>query len=441
MARINRRRFLKASGAAAVGAKMGIAGILASHQAPVFAQANTVHILRWNDFVPAADKVLREVYVPEVQKALGLKLNVETVNANDIPARATSAIQSGNGPDILMLLNNYPHLYASAAVDVSALAEEITKEQGAIYAPSAQLNRVGGRWVSLPWSLVPALIAYRKSYFQEAGVKEFPTTWQQYHEAGKKLKAAKRPIGQTLGNTFGDAPTFTYPMLWSFGGQEVDAKGKVVIDSKETLESVRFMAQFWKDAHDEGGLAWDDSNNNRAFLSGDISASLNGASIYVAALNGADKFKTDKGAALHTDIAHAPLPAGPKGQHGYHTAFNHMVMKYSKNAKGATEFLRWAHKKENYEKWFVVQKGFATGPTNAWEKHAMWNNDPVMKPFQTAPTLQKRLMGYQGQPNQKAAEAWNKYVVTVMYAQACSGKMKPEDSVKWAASELGKIYT
>ena len=49
-----------------------------------------MHILRWNDFVPAADKVLREVYAPEVQKALGLKLNVETINANDIPARATA---------------------------------------------------------------------------------------------------------------------------------------------------------------------------------------------------------------------------------------------------------------------------------------------------------------------------------------------------------------
>ena len=28
-----------------------------------------------------------------------------------------------------------------------------------------------------------------------------------------------------------------------------------------------------------------------------------------------------------------------------------------------------------------------------------------------------------------------------MYAQACSGKVKPEEAVKWAAGELGKIYT
>src|SRR5262245_57814456 len=124
---MKRRKFLKASGAGI--AATGLAGILAAHRAPVFAQANTVHIVRWNDFVPAADKVLREVFAPEVQKALGLKLNVETINANDIPARATSAIQSGNGPDIFMLLNNYPHLYANASVDVSAVAEEGGKAQ------------------------------------------------------------------------------------------------------------------------------------------------------------------------------------------------------------------------------------------------------------------------------------------------------------------------
>ena len=435
---MKRRKFLKASGAGI--AATGLAGILAAHRAPVFAQANTVHILRWNDFVPAADKVLREVYVPEVQKALGVKLNVETVNANDIPARATAAIQSGNGPDIFTLLNNYPQLYAAAAEDVSDLANEVGKSQGGIYDLPKALSTVGNKWVAVPWSTVPALISYRKSWFDEIGVKEFPKTWAAYHEAGKKLKAMKRPIGQTLGHTFGDAPTFAYPLMWSYGGQEVDAKGKVVLNSKETVESVKFMAQFWKDAHDEGGLAWDDSNNNRAFLSGDVSATLNGASIYVAALNGADKFKTEKGAPLHTDILHAPLPNGPKGSFPYHTAFTDMVMKYSKNTKAAKEYLRWAHTKANYEKWIVVQKGFAIAPTRDWENHAMWNADPVMLPFKTA-SRSGRAMGFAGSPAKQAAEAWNKYIIVDMYANAASGKMKPEDSVKAAAAELAKIYT
>jgi hypothetical protein len=36
----------------------------------------------------------------------------------------------------------------------------------------------------------------------------------------------------------------------------------------------------WKESCDEGGLAWDDTSNNRAFLSGSISATNNSASIY-----------------------------------------------------------------------------------------------------------------------------------------------------------------
>ena len=62
----------------------------------------------------------------------------------------------------------------------------------------------------------------------------------------------------------------------------MEADGKTVaINSKQTVESIKFMVAFWKEAHDEGGLAWDDTNNNRAFLAQTISATLNGASIYI----------------------------------------------------------------------------------------------------------------------------------------------------------------
>ena len=98
---------------------------------------------------------------------------------------------------------------------------------------------------------------------------KFPATWDEYRAAGKKLKAAGRPYGQTAGHTFGDAPGWWYPYLWSWGGKEVEADGKtVVLNSKETIESVKFAVPLWKETMDEGGLAWDDTNNNRAFLSG-----------------------------------------------------------------------------------------------------------------------------------------------------------------------------
>src|SRR5258708_7509388 len=292
MARIARRRLLKLSGSGAVAAQAGgLAAILASGRAPALAQETTVDWLRWADFVPASDVLLKGPITQECKKATGITLRLETVNANDLQSRITSAIQSGTGADIIMALNNWPQLYAESLADSSDVAEEIGKAQGGYYDVSKQVGMVGGKWIGVPWTVGGGLIAYRKSWLDEVGHTTFPETWDAFRDAGKKLKAKGRPIGQTAGHTFGDAPGWWYPFLWSWGGKEVEADGKtVVLNSRETVESIKFAVALWKDACDEGALAWDDSGNNRAFLSGSISATNNGASIYVEAKKKPDAY-------------------------------------------------------------------------------------------------------------------------------------------------------
>jgi multiple sugar transport system substrate-binding protein len=431
MARFTRRKFLQASGA-------GLAGVLASHQAPVFAQQSQVHWIKWNDFVPASDELLRKSMLPEAMKALGIKINLETVNGNDLQPRITSAIQSGAGPDVFMLFNNHPQIYSESLVDMSDVCDTVAKAQGTYYDLAKSNSAEAGKWISAPWAVVGALIVYRKSWFEEIGYSSFPDTWEKYRDAAKKLKAKGRPIGQTLGHTFGDSPTFTYPYMWSWGGTEIEKDGKTVgINKKEVIDSVKFMTAFWKEGHDEGGLAWDDTNNNRAFLSQTISATLNGASIYIESLRNPDKYITEKGAQLKTDCQHAALPKGPAGQFAMHTYFSHAIPKYSKNEKAAKDFLKWVHSTA-YERWFISQKGFATPPTPSWESHKMWGEDPVMEPFKIAGKL-GQAPGYPGPSGKKAAEALTKYIITDMYAKAVQG-MPAEDAVKWAESELKKIY-
>jgi multiple sugar transport system substrate-binding protein len=96
MARIGRRTFLKLSGGATAAATgtSGIAAILATGRAPAHAQQTTVHWLRWNDFVPASDQLLRRELLPEAEKALGIKVIFETVNGNDLQPRVTASVQS-----------------------------------------------------------------------------------------------------------------------------------------------------------------------------------------------------------------------------------------------------------------------------------------------------------------------------------------------------------
>src|SRR5437868_15066960 len=126
---VTRRNVLK-SGTALAG---GMAGILATGRAPAFAQGTTVHWIRWNDFVPASDQLLRKELIPEGEKALGIKINLETVNGNDLQPRITAAIQSGAGPDIIMLFNNHPQIYSESVIDRPDLAGSAGKPEGGYY--------------------------------------------------------------------------------------------------------------------------------------------------------------------------------------------------------------------------------------------------------------------------------------------------------------------
>src|SRR5258708_20845160 len=114
MPRVTGWRFLQVSGGGAAAAQTaGIAGILATGRAPAYAQQTTLHWLRWNDFVPASDQLLKTKIAPQCEKDLGINLNVEGINANDIQARSTSSAQSATGPDILLGLSSAPPLYAA----------------------------------------------------------------------------------------------------------------------------------------------------------------------------------------------------------------------------------------------------------------------------------------------------------------------------------------
>ena len=330
--RLTRRRLLQLSGASA--ATGGLAAILASGRVPAYTQGTTVHWLKFVDFVPVSDQLIKGKIKDECQKALGISLHAETIDGNGIQARTTSAIQSGSGPDIIMEINNWPQLYADSVIDVSDIAEEIGQEQGGYYDTAKAVANDGKKWVAMPHTIIPNLLVNRTSWFADIGVTadNFPQTWDAYRDIGKKLKDKNRPYGQTLAHTFGDAPNFWYPYLWSWGGKEVEADGKTVaLNTKETLESVKYAVEFWNDCYDSGGTSWDDAGNNRAFLASTISSTQNGASIYLLAKAKADTYLTETGKPIKDDTFHAPLPRGPAGHFSFHGPFSNIIPGYSKS--------------------------------------------------------------------------------------------------------------
>src|SRR5881397_3718980 len=158
---MQRRTFIKLT---------GVAGILAAHRAPAFAQGSKVYVVRWVDFIPEADVELKR-QAPEASKALGAEVQFEFINANDLQPRITAGIQSGSGADIFQMLYNWPQLYANGLVDVSDVAEPIGKAQGGYYDVFSSSAKVGGRWLSMPHGVGANAIAYRRSWLDEVGAK------------------------------------------------------------------------------------------------------------------------------------------------------------------------------------------------------------------------------------------------------------------------------
>src|SRR5437879_8967645 len=173
--RVTRRRFIKSAGATAL-AVGGIEGILAARRAPAFAQGTKLHWVRWVDFIPESDVELKR-QMPEASKALGAEVVFETINANDLQARITAAIQSGAGADIFNFQYNWAHLYQNAVSDVSDVAGELGKAEAGFYDVFAPSGNVNGKWLSVPHSIVGNAVAYRKSWLKDAGASEYPKTW------------------------------------------------------------------------------------------------------------------------------------------------------------------------------------------------------------------------------------------------------------------------
>src|SRR5438876_469721 len=202
---VNRRAFLRMVAGAATGAAVagGIPAIVAAQKPPSFPKGTTLNMLEWVSFVPASDVEFKRL-AAEFGKLAGVEITVDQINMNDLNPRIASAIETRSGPDIIMMISNWPHLYADGLADVDDVAEEIAKRDGAYYEHNRKVSVVDNRWKAVPLCSVPSTWTYRDDWFKEAGATKFPDTWDELRKVGIELKKKGRPLGQAFGHSLGD---------------------------------------------------------------------------------------------------------------------------------------------------------------------------------------------------------------------------------------------
>src|SRR5437588_1570203 len=335
----SRRGFLKLAGLGAMGAAIG--------PRVAAAEAKSLTFLHESSFIKTFDEYMQKTLTPAYEKETGVKINYELTSVGSLPTRISTIAETESGADVTMIFLLYPFLFEEKLLDVSDIAEEAGKKQGGWYDVAKEAGVVNGKWRAIPNSNIGQLMNWRTDWFAEVGVKKFPDTWEELYEVGKKLKAKDHPFGFELGHGFGDNHGWLYPLLWSYGGREVEPDGKtVVIDSAETARAIDFARGFFQKTMLEDVLGWTDPNNNKAYLSEQISCTNNAESILWAAKKDFPE--------MAKVIDQSENPKGPKGRFHMLNPLCHSIFAHTQDQKAAKDFLRWLMAPKQAAAWYDI---------------------------------------------------------------------------------------
>jgi multiple sugar transport system substrate-binding protein len=443
MSNIDRRNFLKMSAGLAAGAATGevlaqdkkAAGVPTLSLKPE--KGAKLRVLRWRRFVQG-DEDMWLANTKKFTEKTGIEVRVQSESWEDVRPKAAVAANIGSGPDIIIGTFEDAHQYPDKLVDVTDVANYLGAKYGGWYDASIAYGTEygkGHKWIALPMGCSGNAVVYRESHMKAAGFSTFPKDTDGFLKLMQAMKAKGTPSGFPLGNATGDGNCWTHWLMWAFGGKMVDEKNNVVINSPETIKALEYGKEMYQ-TFIPGTLSWLDSNNNKAFLDGQISVTVNGISIYYAAKSSPDaKLKE-----MAADIQHANLPIGPVGHPTeLNLVFPMMVFKYSKYPNAAKEYLRFMMEKEQYEPWQQAAIGFATQPLKAYESNPIWTVDPKHTIYRDAMKVMQP-NGYAGTMGYASAAAMADFIVVNMVAEAASGAKTPKEAAERAEKRAQRYY-
>jgi multiple sugar transport system substrate-binding protein len=422
--RTTRRDVLKGGAALAGAAALQAANL--SLFAEAWAQSSRwkpekgakLQLLRWKRFVQSEEDGFM-VLVAAFTKATGVRVTVLNESLDDVQPKASVAANTGQGPDIFWGLYSLPHLFPAKCLDVTDVADYLGKKYGGWVPSAVTYGKSGKRWIAIPVGYNGNVINYRQSMIEKAGFKEIPKDTAGFMELMKGLKAKSVAGGFALGRASGDGNAWVHWCLWAFGGNLVDAKDKVIINSPETVKALEYAKEM-STHFVPGTAAWNDSFNNKAFLESQVSLTNNGVSIYAAAK--ANAGKDPKAKEVMDDMNHALWPVGPVGKPTeFHVAYPMLAMRYTKVPQAAKAFMAFAMEAENYNKWLEAAVAYITHPLNAYDANPVWTSDPKLSIVRD---VAKRTLtaGGLGSVGEKAASALADFVILDMFASVCTDR-------------------
>lgn len=431
MAQFSRRRFLEISAAASLGPFFRFPSRAA--QPP-----RSLSILQWSHFVPAFDQWFDHDFCVAWGEKHGVAVTVDHISTNDLAARIAAEASARSGHD-LVLANSPPAAFEKLAIDHGEIYQEVRKRHGkpVDLALKSTFNPRTGKHFAFATSYTPVLANFRTDLWQQAGFPSGPDNWEELRTAVKKIREATgHPCGLGLSQD-DDSNCALRGLLWSFGASEVDEHGAVTINSRNTIEALKFMRALHRESQLNEVFAWDVSSNNRAMLSGRASYIFNGISVARTAEKSDPEMAKKIG--LRRCLAGPARRLAPP-----QPVCCYLIWQFSRNKEDARRFL------VDYAA--VSGDAFRASefynlpcfPGAVPEMAAQLANDPKASPHNKYEVLAAAAecttnVGYPGYATPGADEVFRAYVIPTMFARVARDIQTPEESVKQAEQEIIRI--
>ena len=180
----------------------------------------------------------------------------------------------------------------------------------------------------------------------------------------------------------------------------------------------------------EDVLGWTDVNNNKAYLSEQISCTNNAESILYIAKRDFPEIGKVTGQAMN--------PQGPKGRFHILAPWNHVIFSHAQDVKATKDFLVWLMDPKQIGGWYDVAVSYYAPFLHMFDNAPLWTAEPRNVPYRES-LATSHLPGWPAPVSRQSSESVAKYVVVDMFAKACAGK-STKDVIADANAQLKQIY-
>ena len=191
-----------------------------------------------------------DTLVKPFEDKTGIDVRVVAIPWDSVDQKFTTAVASGNGPDVLQIglskLRTYADSGALMTLDDKTIADYPNlKSSNFIDGIAGDATAIGGKVVSAPWISDTRVLFTRTDILSAAGISAPPTTWDELRADAKTLAArGKGKYGYYIPQWDSALPV---EMTWDQGGDIVDSSGKINFDTPEFHKAVDLYTGLYAD--------------------------------------------------------------------------------------------------------------------------------------------------------------------------------------------------